>query len=378
MADIYKLDNQIKHYEWGSPDILPRFLGLENRDGFPWAEMWMGTHEGAPSQAEIGENGKIRIDLKELAGGELPFLFKLLAVEKPLSIQAHPNRSQAAEGFRRENEEGIPLESYTRNYKDPNHKPEILCALSPFTVMAGFRQPAEIKQALEAFFPAVQPLLRALDAGSLADFFRSLFELSKQQREKLAGFILEKETCGIGETAISAQQWKLMKNFASQYPEDAAVISPLYLNLFTLEPGQAVFVPAGVLHAYAGGFGVELMTSSDNVLRGGLTPKHIDIPELMSILDFNPFMPPVFTPDSPSWFRYPAPCEDFSLVFMSGGEKIFPENGPAICIVTAGELRTGGTTVKKGESFFIPVNEKRQSPLVFGGDYSLFAALPAS
>ena len=379
MADIYRLRNQIKHYEWGSPEVIPRFLGVENAERLPCAEMWMGTHSGAPSQVYAGEN---RISLAEAAGGELPFLFKLIAAEKPLSIQAHPNLAQAAAGFERENKAGLALDDPRRNYKDANHKSEILCAITPFTVMAGFREPAEIKKNLEALTAAAPPLgeiflplLRAIETGSLADFFHALFKLSKQEREELGVSVKGVcETCG---TVISGGQWKLMKNFAAQYPEDAAVISPLYLNLFTLESGQAMFVPAGALHAYINGFGVELMASSDNVLRGGLTSKHVDIGELMNILNFNPFMPEIITPPvSSTWFRYPAPCGDFSLSLIRGcGEKkVFPESGPAVCVVTEGELDAGGETFKKGESFFVPKAGRGAQTLVLGGNYSLFAA----
>jgi mannose-6-phosphate isomerase len=340
--------------------------------------MWMGTHSGAPSRV-CSDNEKKLINLADVCGGHLPFLFKLIAAGKPLSIQAHPNLAQAVEGFKREEVLKIPLDAPNRNYKDPNHKPEILCAITPFTVMAGFRTNEEIKSFFEAFMRAspflketFSSLLRALDAPSLVGFFRALFQLTERERKNICSFLLEKETC----ESIPKELWKLMGSFASQYPQDAAVISPLYLNVFTLERGEAVFVPAGVLHAYISGFGVELMASSDNVLRGGLTPKHVDIGELMNILDFNPFMPPVFPPSCESFFRYPAPCNDFSLFFIrgNGDEKTFPVKGPAICIVTEGELHSGDSVFKKGESFFIPCDK---SPPVFGGNYSLFAASSA-
>jgi len=375
MADIYRLVNQVKHYEWGSVEDIPAFLGIENRENLPWAEMWMGTHSGAPSQVRPENDGKL-INLADICGEPLPFLFKLLAAGKPLSIQAHPNLAQAAEGFNREEKSGIALDDPKRNYKDPNHKPEILCAISPFTVMAGFREPAEIKKALEAFLTAApplgdafSPLLLAIETGFLANFFRALFGLTERERKNICSFLLENETC----KSIPQNLWKLMRDFAAQYPADAAVLSPLYLNVFTLETGQAVFVPAGVLHAYISGFGVELMASSDNVLRGGLTPKHVDIGELMKILDFNPFMPQIISPSSGN-FRYPAPCREFSLSLISGGgdKKVFPESGPAICIVSEGEIFAGSETFKKGESFFVPKTENAR--LVFGGNYSLFSA----
>ena len=367
MALLYKLHNQIKHYEWGSHSLLPEFLGVENRDGSPWAEMWMGTHPASPSEAEAGAG---TVNLAQ-AAGELPFLFKLLAVERQLSIQAHPNLHQAQEGFRRENDAGLAPDAAQRNYRDANHKPEIICALSRFTAMAGFREFEQIRASFDEFASVAQlketfiPLLRALESDSLKDFFRTLFEPSKNEIEKVCNFILQNETCG----AVLPEQWNLMKELAAQYPADAGVLSPLYLNLFTLEPGQAVFVPAGILHSYIRGFGVELMANSDNVLRAGLTPKHTDISEMMNILEFKPFMPQIISPSSSSHFRYPSPCDDFSLSILRGGENT--GEGGSICIITEGELQAGNITFKKGESFFLPPCGDLPS---FSGNYSLFAA----
>ena len=372
---LYRLQNQIKHYEWGSEKLIPQFLNIENSKGVPCAEMWMGTHSLSISRIKV--DGCL-VNLTEISG-ELPFLFKLLAVEKPLSIQAHPNKAQAEEGFDREESRGLSIKNPTRNYKDKNHKPEITCALSPFTLMAGFRDTEGICASLEEFLltapqlkEIISPLLRALSSGSLSSFFRVLSGFSRIEREYLCTFIREKESAQGG--AITDVQWKLMKDFASQYPGDPAIISPLFLNLFTLQPGQAVFIPSGVLHAYLNGFGVELMAASDNVLRGGLTPKHIDTGELMNILNFVPFVPQIITPpSSANWFCYHTPCGDFLLSMMRGAgeEKAFPEKGPAICIVTEGELRAGNEIFKKGESFYLPRTDYNY---LFSGDYSLFAA----
>jgi mannose-6-phosphate isomerase len=339
--------------------------------------MWMGTHCGAPSQ--VRSEGNL-VSLAELSGGELPFLVKLLAVEKPLSIQAHPDKAQAEEGFRRENEEGLSLDSPRRNYKDPNHKPEILCAITPFTVMAGFREPSAVYKSLKGLLSAapqlgetLAPLLSALKARlrPLEVFLRALYGLSKQELESFCSFFSEKEHPA---QAVSDEQWKLVKSFALQYPGDALVLSPFFINLFALQPFQAVFIPAGILHSYISGFGLELMASSDNVLRGGLTPKHTDTGELMKILKFDPFVPEITVPPAPPWGRYPAPCVEFSLSILRGsGEKIFPENGPAICIVTDGELFADGQLFKRGESFFVPAGRNGRS-LFFNGDYSMFAA----
>jgi len=398
MSELYRLQNQIKHYEWGSPYLIPKFLGIENEKVIPCAEMWMGTHAGGPSCVVLDDNtGDTPIDfmqddeeqsggeanLAEFAGGELPFLFKLLAIEKPLSIQAHPNKKQAEEGFAREDSEGLSLKAPRRNYKDSNHKPEIMCAITPCKIMAGFRKIEDIYASLEAiinFIPQVKeiisPLLLALKTNSLAVFFRILFALSQSQREYLVSFILDTD---IRDTdAITAEQWRYVQYFSVHYPLDPAILSPLYLNMFALQPLQSVFIPAGVLHSYISGFGVELMANSDNVLRGGLTPKHVDIPELMNIISFNPYMPPVFSVDDASrWIRYPAPCEEFSLNLIRGGEEkiTFPGKGQAICLVTEGRLQCGNYTFKKGESFFIPAPDGDKANVEFTGNFSLFAAI---
>jgi len=375
-TDIYKLDNQIKHYEWGSSEMIPQFLGIANNRKKPYAEMWMGTHSLSPSQILRGGSFE---NLSNVAG-ELPFLFKLIAVQKPLSIQAHPNKKQAEEGYDREESQGLSLKNPVRNYKDNNHKPEILCALTPFTLMAGFREPDVIYKSFKMILSTtpqlkeiISPLLSALENGSLRDFFRLVSGLSNIEREYLASFIFEKEL-DEKDTAITPAQWKLMKSLASQYPRDIAVISPLYLNILTLKTGQAVYIPSGTLHAYISGFGVELMANSDNVLRGGLTPKHIDLGELMNILYFVPFMPQIITPSSGTpWFCYHTPCTEFLLAFMnSNGEKTFPEKGPAICLVTEGKLETCGVNYKKGDSFFVP--KKEDASFSFNGNFSLFAA----
>jgi mannose-6-phosphate isomerase len=389
-------------------------------DGNPYAELWMGTHPGAPSRVILPHG---EINLGDITADPLPFLFKLLAVEKPLSIQAHPNLAQAREGFERENREGLAQDAPNRNYRDPNHKPEILCALTPCAGMCGFRTPEEIRRLLAVFSvapsplrEALTPLLRALEisdpAEALRGFFGELFALSPELRKTLTEFILSaddlyphrplsllKQTCLSSnsdpqrgsqhanlnqETQLDAvlspvaplPEWQLMRQFARLYPCDPAIIAPLYLNVFHLEPGEAVFLKAGLLHAYIHGFAVELMANSDNVLRGGLTPKHIDIPELMKVLDFNPVKLQIMKPD-PEFccFTYPAPCEEFSLTMIRGmgqsGPAVLDRNAPSICIVTKGEVSVGGIMLKRGESAFIPSGKE---PLVLRGDFTIYAA----
>jgi mannose-6-phosphate isomerase len=376
MPSVFKLDNTIKRYEWGSPEWIPRLLGRPNDGGEPWAELWMGVHPEGPSKLEAPPRflpELIAQDPERFLGeetakdfGGLPFLFKLLAAERPLSIQAHPNLAQARSGWERENSLGIPPGAPNRNYRDPNHKPEIICALSPFAAMAGFREPGEIRSLLRFFgCPVLEPLLQALDApsgnaggeGALQRFLGALFALGPESRRALGAharsFGRHNPPPGY------AEEWKLVAQFAELYPEDPAVIAPLYLNLIALQSGEAMNIPAGILHAYVRGFGAELMANSDNVLRGGLTAKHIDIGELSAILRFVPFKPEILKPLAVGGDleAYPSPFGEFSLYRLRGrGAEIpFPLRGPAILLTLEGELVVPGENLrlKPGESAFV-------------------------
>jgi len=399
MTDFFILRNQIKHYEWGSTELIPRLLGVAG-DGRPWAELWMGSRSGSSSlvslpagEASLGEliAGDPRHYLGEKTAERydaLPFLFKLIAAEKPLSIQAHPNLAQAREGYERENKAQVSHNAPNRNYRDPNHKPEIICALTPFTGMCGFRSPGEIQRLFSVFLDAPAlvregfiPLLRALEIpdqnSALQTFLGLLFGLSLPVREALTEFILSTHGSGKAE----GREWVLMREFARQYPGDPSVIAPLYLVVFDLEPGEAIFLKDGVPHSYIHGFGVELMTNSDNVLRGGLTPKHIDVPELMKVLDFNPVKLQILRPEpGASCFTYPSPCAEFSLTVMRGMETkpvALARNAPTLGIVTEGEVLMGDTVLKQGESVFIPPAASGEGgipPLVLRGHYTFYAA----
>jgi mannose-6-phosphate isomerase len=321
--------------------------------------------------------------------GGLPFLFKLLAAEHPLSIQAHPNLAQARSGWERENSLGIPPGAPNRNYRDPNHKPEIICALGDFTALAGFREPGEIRSLLRLFnCPALEPLLDALagrsagsraeshetrgEEGALRRFLEALFSLGPEARLALGaharGFAQTRPDGG------DPEAWELVARFAELYPEDPAIIAPLYLNLITLKNTEAMNIPAGVLHAYVQGFGAELMANSDNVLRGGLTPKHIDIGELTAILRFAPFKPEILKPAGNALESYPSPFREFSLHRLRGrgAAAQFPLRGPAILLTLEGELNIPAEKLrlKRGESaFVVPA-----APPVLSGNYEAMVA----
>jgi mannose-6-phosphate isomerase len=401
---IYPLVNLVKHYEWGSPYWIPQLLNAENPGEDPWAELWMGVHPSSPSMVDI--SGK-KISLAELIaldpprylgreGAEqfnarLPFLFKLLAAARPLSIQAHPSKAQALRGWQEENRRGIPPDSPERNYKDDNHKPEIICALSPFLAMCGFREPAEIKSLLVKYLAnaplslqsGLAPLWSSLEntGDALRIFLKTLFSIPQNTREELTSYVLSLPIAGGG----APEPWDLVRRFALLYPGDPGILAPLYLNLLHLAPGEAIYLPAGVLHAYVDGFGVELMANSDNVLRGGLTPKHVDVDELIKVLDFRPFMPELLKPPvEAGCFSYPSPCKEFSLSVLHNTQGPFPIQSPAIVMVTRGELKVSvgnqvsiGNQVsgdcwelRQGDSAFIPP----QTPLLLSGTYTLYAA----
>jgi mannose-6-phosphate isomerase len=395
---IYKLQNTVKNYDWGSPEWIPELMGKANESQVPWAELWMGVHPEGPSKIS-SPDGETTKDLSELINSNpatflgkerakifngLPFLLKILAAEKPLSIQAHPSLIQAQEGWASENEKSIALDSPERNYKDANHKPEIICALSPFTAMAGFREPHEIKVRLEWFLhnapqsllTALAPLTDALERENpLKTFLEELFSLDPIVREELGNYAIDQGQYGLYEYKSEyPDERKLIARFAKFFPDDPAIISPLYLNLIKLNPGEAIYLPAGIFHAYVYGLGIELMANSNNVLRGGLTPKHIDIPELLRVLDFKPFQPEILRATGETEYEYPVPCKEFSLSVIQGGDYIYLETGPSIILVTQGELTINGleqTILKKGESAFIPAGN---NGLKFSGNYTAYTA----
>jgi mannose-6-phosphate isomerase len=410
---LFKLKNTVKHYPWGSPKWIPRLLGAANETGEPWAELWMGVHPEGPSLVESGgETVPLSTLIKREPAlflgeavnaefGGLPFLFKILAAEKPLSVQAHPNLSQAREGWERENRAGIPLSSPERNYRDANHKPEILAALTPFRAMCGFREIPEIVKLLELFTgmggaedrPAVHPsavlreelerLRASLEArDGLAGFPAALFGMGKEARHDLGVYAAAQIPQLEQNYPEYAGEWRAVAWLARLYPEDPALIAPLYLNLLYLKPGEAVFLPAGVLHAYIEGLGVELMANSDNVLRGGLSSKHVDPAELGRILRGSPFKPEILAPHAGeaggAWAVYPAECREFSLstAKSAGGTLIFFRESPAIVLVTAGEalLETSGgresLVLKQGESAFIAGGTE----LKLTGSFTVYAA----
>jgi mannose-6-phosphate isomerase len=357
----------------------------------------MGTHPGGPSKIRLHDKTAL---LSEIA--ELPFLLKYLAAAGPLSIQTHPNLDQAREGFEQENTAGIDLNDPERNYKDPNHKPEILCALGPFTAMAGFRERQEAEQLLSLVSGAGE-LISALKEG-YRPFLSALFGLDENERKKLNGAVLSAESGPLqkknysGKSRLICDPGELLnicREFSKVYPGDPGILSPLYLNVIKLEPYEAIYIPAGVLHAYIKGFAMECMANSDNVLRGGLTPKHIDIHELFSILSFEPFVPELLEARelNAGSYKYKDSCKEFSfyrfenrkmpdstkITLNTPGMGIFTvfTGSVEISVMQSGIKKSGTAVLNKGESVFVGPREKGEYLQFSGGEPSLAGARSA-
>jgi mannose-6-phosphate isomerase len=318
MDRMLLLRNPIQHYAWGSPGAIPALLG-KSAASEPWAEMWMGAHASAPSRVEM-DGAEVELDrvIESHAGeilgarvagafGRLPFLFKIIAAARPLSIQCHPDARTAREGFERENRLGVPLGARERNYRDASHKPELLVALGRFEALVGFRPPREIRERLDA--AGARSLVEVVTSGGLAGFLASLLRLDREER----GALLAEAADGLAGDDSREADW--VRRLMADYPGDPAALAPLFLNLVELQEGEGLFLDAGVLHAYLGGVGLELMASSDNVLRGGLTEKHIDVAELLDVARFEPTAPDPLAPRAaaPGFSVYETPAAEFRL-----------------------------------------------------------------
>ncbi|MDX2854317.1 mannose-6-phosphate isomerase, class I [Streptomyces sp. PA03-3a] len=384
-----RLTNTIRPYAWGSTTAIPELLGT-TPTGEPQAELWMGAHPGAPSRIDRG-NGPVPLDQVIAAdpGGELgtpaverfgprlPFLLKLLAAGSPLSLQVHPDLAQAAAGFADEEARGIPVDAPHRNYKDANHKPEMIVALTPFEGLCGFRHPEETADLLTGLgVDSLKPyadLLRAHpEEGALREVLTAVLGA---ERAAMAGTVDEAaEAAGrlAAEGGPHADAYAAYAAIAHAYPGDPGVIAAMLLNHVRLQPGEALFLGAGIPHAYLSGLGVEIMANSDNVLRCGLTPKHVDIPELLRIVRFQAGDAGVLRPEaSPDGEElYGTPIDEFRLSRYSlaaGAAPRTPHDRTAqilLCTEGTAVVRTPGDpaapqlTLERGQSAYVPAGEK--------------------
>lgn len=390
---VYELENVLRDYAWGSTTAIAGLLGRPE-SGLPEAELWIGAHPGSPSVARRADGSTTPLDrlisedpahflgADSVArfGPRLPFLTKLLAAAQPLSLQVHPSLEQAKAGFARENADGVALDAGNRNYRDDNHKPEMIFALTPFEALCGFRAPSEsrlILTHLQAAFEAsgsippallsdlVEDLTDSDDAMALRKAFERLIPGGPQVAEAtalIAGLLVASSTLEPHRPELST-----VISLNEKYPGDPGVLISLLLNRISLSPGESVYLPAGNVHAYLHGLGVEVMASSDNVLRGGLTPKFVDVPELLRTIEFKPVAVPMLTPEVSALGQelYQPPFREFQLqrIELVPGAAPVPlaQAGPAVVVVVEGAVYLdspkGDLQLDRGGSAFLPASE---------------------
>src|SRR5215207_7345758 len=349
---MWQLQNSVRHYPWGSRTVIPELLGEPHPADRPYAELWVGAHPDEPSVLSDGRpldkaieqhpDALLGAAVRERFGARLPFLMKVLAAEQPLSLQAHPTTEQAQAGFAAEEAAGVPHDDATRTFKDPFHKPELLLALTTFEALCGFRPVEESLHCLAKLQVAeLKPTIAALARGGLRAAIPQLLALSGKRRTALVDAVAETAARFVAAhdpEFINTYRWAV--TLAEIYPDDPGVVISLMCNHLKLAPGEAVFLPAGNLHAYLSGAGVEVMASSDNVLRGGLTRKHVDLAALIEVLDFTDGRVPVLRPVlGPAGLRYPVPVDDFDLTHCQLGDQegSLTTRGPQVLLCTEGE-----------------------------------------
>lgn len=385
---MHLLQNSIRTYAWGSTSAIAELFGREP-SGAPEAELWIGAHPDCPSMAVTANGDSVRLDtlidsnparmlgmdVDRRFGGRLPYLMKVLAADSPLSLQVHPSLEQAAAGYAAENTHGVPSDAPHRNYKDANHKPEMIFALTRFEALCGFRpvaESAEAFQQLSQLLPERSPeaLLLAGIAATLRESpagqgLRRAFSDLFSEASSVSRAVGSLAVMDIPESSV-AGDLQTVAELHHQYPGDPGSLVALLLNRVILNPGESLYLPAGNIHAYLKGLGIEVMASSDNVLRGGLTPKHVDIPELLKTIIFEPIDPPSLTAqqaDGPE--LYCPPFDEFQLqrLTLQTLDTVMPivQNGPAIVLAVAGDItlksRNHTLTLRRGESAFVPADE---------------------
>jgi len=382
MNTAYKLQGIHRHYEWGGKSFIPQLMHVDNILGKPYAEYWMGAHPSAPAIAEstqgafaldqlIQENKIQFLGARTAAKfGSLPYLFKILDVEKMLSIQVHPSKANAEIGFKKEQLAGIPIDAAYRNYKDQNHKPEVMVALSDFWLLHGFMPAIALKERLKSLSP-LQALLPIFGMDDYAGLYTHFMRLDNEAADAILKplMLLAVDEVAAGKVDKSHPHWWANKYYSGVVPEsniDKGILSIYILNIVNVPKYQGVFQGAGLLHAYLEGQNIELMANSDNVLRGGLTPKHIDIEELIQHIEFEPTNPTILKGDviGPFEIQFPCPVPDFGLtkIALMGGQA-YTNNTDSLemflvmqgaAIISGIELQPGElAAVKAGESYEI-------------------------
>lgn len=375
---MLRIVNSIRPYVWGSPTLIPQVLGIEPT-GKPMAELWLGAHPGSPSLVDGKEPlneviakdpvGMLGEQSVQTFGPELPYLMKLLAAARPLSLQVHPTSKQAQEGFAAEQEKGIPVDDPARNYKDPRHKPEVIIALTQFDALSGFRAPSRARSAFVSILGEPQPeqefwsrLAAALSGQHPGQALQDALTMLLAGGDEVTHFVTMLAEVSFDASGDDADLVRLLNSY---YPGDPGIAAALLLNRVRLAPGEALFSSAGTVHAYLSGLGVEVMASSDNVLRGGLTPKHIDVPELCRIVNFEvsePYFVKPVTAHSAGVERelWVPPTTEFEVQRIRldpDAEFSFGGYGACIALVLEGEITVDSEVMKRADAGFFPSSE---------------------
>ncbi len=394
---MLRLEGAPRHYAWGSTTAIPRLLGQAG-DGRPVAELWYGAHTSAPSWASgttaAGDlAGLIAADPATMLGRDvtarfgvaLPYLLKIIAADRPLSLQVHPHLARALSGFAAEDAAGIPVDAPHRNYRDRNHKPELVFALTLFEAVSGFRAPrraAEILADLES--PVARSLAGLLRANPTAAgvraAFRSVLDPTSRPSAQDVDDLVAACAARLARGSTSTRADRNVLLLAEHFPGDPGVVTSLLLNPVTLQPGEAMFIPTGGVHAYLHGVAVEVMANSDNVLRAGLTAKHVDIAELLEAVDCVAAPPVRIAPELANGVTqvFYAPVDDFelSVITVAGGRSHpVPGRGPRVVVCLDGQVqvRAGGQelALTAGEAAFVTAGD---GPLEVGGQGRLVQA----
>lgn len=398
---LYPLNGQLQHYVWGGHQFLPEFLGIPAEQNQYYAEWWLGDHSSAPSIIEengiseplnafLAKNPTALGDASRTQFGDnLPYLLKILDVKLPLSIQLHPTKSQAEQGFAKENALGIALNDPKRTYKDNNHKPEMMIALSDFWLLHGFKTKQAILQTLQAR-PSLVPLAEKLAQQSLADFYADIMQADQQTLAAWLNPIIQANQSAYAQNQLSLDNpdyWVLYTMDAMQIsPEklDVGLICFYLFNIVEVKKGEGIFQDAGIPHAYLRGQNIELMACSDNVIRGGLTPKHVDIAELLKVIDCREVVPQIIpvAPLEQAIFTYSTPAKDFALTQITYEKaqthQLYSESAE-ILLVMSGEIkiRENHTALylTQGQSAFISAGSQYEIEGMAQG-YAVIATLP--
>jgi mannose-6-phosphate isomerase len=383
------LRGAVRTYAWGSHTAIADFTGRPSPTAHPEAELWLGAHPGDPAHLDGDDrslldvintdpDGQLGTTTRARFGDTLPFLAKVLAADEPLSLQAHPSAQQALEGFVREDRMGIPVSAPNRNYRDASHKPELIVALGEFEALAGFRPVERTIEFLRAIAVAdLDPFVNLLTGQPDGDGLRALFTtwitLPQSDLDVLVPAVLDGAVAYLrsGATEFAAEA-KTALELAERYPSDAGVLAAMLLNRISLKPGEGIFLAAGNLHAYLHGVGFEVMANSDNVLRGGLTPKHVDVPELLRVLDFTPTSDLVIRPevtDDGFEMVYATPVPEFAVSVLNldgqflGKEVDAParHDGPQVLLCTEGSAevraKTSVLTLERGAAAWVAADD---------------------